>query len=1062
MANLIESILSKDAERQLRVLYDGLEKSQAKIIELSKVQLDFNGGGAIKSFSDFNKEMEKSVSIRARVDQSIEKSRLAELRLQQQREKAFDSYQKRLDKQVQDEQKRADANQKANAKEVADLAKAEGAYQRIQNSVNLLNKTYQDLAIRKQLGGNLTTKEEAQLLSLTNRLNMYQTALKKVDSDIQKNQRNVGNYASGWNGLSNSINQITREFPAFTFSAQTGFLALSNNIPILTDEISKLQKANKELIAQGKPITSVFSQILSSVFSLQTAMGIGILLFTLYGKEISNFFKTMFDGLSTIDETTKALNEMNEIRIASTKEVVKDGIELNQWLSIAKNVNLSYREREIAAKKVLDQYPFWFERLGKEAILNGNVEKAVKGVNDALLARAKANAVVSKITENQSQIIDLEEEKFKIRQELIEQDKENARLQPRALAELKTTSDRNTLLDRYNSGTSRSLALKRSIVDADEEIGKLTETNNRLTSYANEESAKAVGLDYQEEKSTKAKTKAQKEEIDFLATIYELRKKNAEILQADSERDMNNEELNFSERTSAMENYYFQRHTLSEMALEEEMRVNDLAFEKQRQTYQKAIKEGTATQETLTQLEIQYLANRELINTNYEERKNLIAIDRAKALKGVLDSIFDQNRGNLVSEQSLTDLRQAGLYLQGIGSETTLKGFKKLDEQLKKIGESEKLRNLELLQIELQRNQADQENLKNQGAKLEDNVAYGRLKAKELELLKSIQKVENESLEETAKLLKEKAQAMADYLKSFTSGFFGSAGFPTLFKLLNKEIKGFGEDFATTFVTIAEIAQETINFLNQNQQAYYDNQYARLEREKDISIKYAGDSTTAKEEIERQYEERKRLIRIKEAKANKDLAIFNAIVNTAQAVVAALPNIALSVIAGVIGAAQIALIASQPVPEFWKGTMNAPEGLALVDEKRPEVHTDKNGNVKSFGSEKGANKRWLNKGDKIFRSREEYFNNQLKNMLSSNGISMHSEMAKTSLGNVIINNPQGITKSDLLEVMKASQPKNQTSSNITVSKTGVSDFIGESIARQKNMNDRFSFKPRKV
>lgn len=1057
MPNVIESILSKNAEEQLRKLYDGLSKSHEEILKLSRVQLDFNGGSAVKTFSDFNKEMEKSVSIRSKVDQSIERTRLAEIRLQQAREKSFDSYEQKLNKQTQAEQKRADATSKAQAKEMADLQKAEGAYQRIQNSVNLLNKTYQDLAIRKQLGGNLTTKEEAQLLSLTNRLNMYQTALKKVDADIQKNQRNVGNYTSGWNGLSNSINQITREFPAFTFSAQTGFLALSNNIPILTDEISKLQKANKELIAQGKPITSVFSQILSSVFSLQTAMGVGILLFTLYGKEIGNFFKTMFDGISTIDETTKALNEMNEIRVASTKEVVKDGIELNQWLSIAKNVNLSYKEREIAAKKVLDQYPFWFERLGKEAILNGNVEKAVKGVNDALLARAKANAVVSKITENQSQIIDLEEEKFKIRQELIEQDKENARLEPRALAELKTTSDRNTLLDRYNSGTARSLSLKRSIIQSDEEISKLTATNNRLTSYANEESSKAVGLDYQQEKAKKEKNKALKQEIDYLASIYELRQRNAEILQNQAERDMNNEEEDFSIRTQAMENYYFQKEVRAVMAYEEENRLNDLSFEKQRQTYIKAIKEGTATQEALTDLEIQYLANRELIRTNYEEKGNQITIEKAKALKGVLDSIFDQNKVNIVSEQSLTDLRQVGLYLQGVGSETTLKGFKKLDEQLKKIGESERLRNLELLQIELQRNLSDQDNLKNQGKKLEENQAYQRLKAKELELLKNIQKTENESLEETARKLKEKAQAMADYLKSFTSGFFGSAGFPTLFKLLNDEIKGFGEDFATTFVTIAEIAQETINFLNQNQQAYYDRQYARLEREKDISIKYAGDSATAKEEIERQYEERKREIRIKEAKATRDLAIFNAIVNTAQAVVAALPNIALSVIAGVIGATQIALIASQPLPEFWQGTMNAPEGFALVDEKRPEVHTDKNGNIKSFGSEKGANKRWLNKGDKIYKSHEFF----LQKMLSDNGISMHSEMANAGMQNVILNNPNGITKNDLIEVMRSVKEKEKGSS-IVVSKTGVSDFIGHTIAKQKNMNDRFMFKNKKV
>jgi hypothetical protein len=64
---------------------------------------------------------------------------------------------------------------------------------------------------------------------------------------------------------------LTREL-AFTFSAN-GNLALSNNIPILTDEIGRLVK--QSLVAE-KPVTSVFSQIVKGVLSLQTAMGVGI------------------------------------------------------------------------------------------------------------------------------------------------------------------------------------------------------------------------------------------------------------------------------------------------------------------------------------------------------------------------------------------------------------------------------------------------------------------------------------------------------------------------------------------------------------------------------------------------------------------------------------------------------------------------------------------------------------------------------------------------------------------------------------------------------------------
>ncbi len=51
---------------------------------------------------------------------------------------------------------------------------------------------------------------------------------------------------------------------------------------------------------------------------------------------------------------------------------------------------------------------------------------------------------------------------------------------------------------------------------------------------------------------------------------------------------------------------------------------------------------------------------------------------------------------------------------------------------------------------------------------------------------------------------------------------------------------------------------------------------------------------------------------------------------------------------------------------FYKGTNNAPEGFAWTDEKGSEIHTDKQGNIKDFGSDGGARLKWLDKGDKIF------------------------------------------------------------------------------------------------
>lgn len=80
----------------------------------------------------------------------------------------------------------------------------------------------------------------------------------------------------------------------------------------------------------------------------------------------------------------------------------------------------------------------------------------------------------------------------------------------------------------------------------------------------------------------------------------------------------------------------------------------------------------------------------------------------------------------------------------------------------------------------------------------------------------------------------------------------------------------------------------------------------------------------------------------KQAERDKDQAIFNIILNTAQAVIAALasvpPNVPLSIAVAAVGAAELALAISTPIPQFKKGTKGKQgSGLSLVGEEGPEV-----------------------------------------------------------------------------------------------------------------------------
>ena len=312
------------------------------------------------------------------------------------------------------------------------------------------------------------------------------------------------------------------------------------------------------------------------------------------------------------------------------------------------------------------------------------------------------------------------------------------------------------------------------------------------------------------------------------------------------------------------------------------------------------------------------------------------------------------------------------------------------------------------------------------------------------------QKKEKETLEKSKK-------EIDDYLQSFVTKFGNESGFPSLFKILNKEIKGFGKNWKVTFDAMAEVSKEAFAFINKNSQKNYDAEYARLEKQHSISIAFAGNSAAAKTEIDRQYEEERKKIAQKQAESKKEEAIFNIILSTAEAIVGALPNIPLSIAIGAIGALELGLAQNAPLPQYWTGTDNAKGGLAIVDEYRPEVHTDKKGNIKSFGSEKGANFRMTEQGDKIYKSRENYFNKELKSILAQNQISpFDMNLQKEAVLMVNNNVSGGLSKEDFEKGIERLVNKQEVEMNI--SKKGLEVYVKEGHTKKQHLNDLFTSK----
>lgn len=132
---------------------------------------------------------------------------------------------------------------------------------------------------------------------------------------------------------------------------------------------------------------------------------------------------------------------------------------------------------------------------------------------------------------------------------------------------------------------------------------------------------------------------------------------------------------------------------------------------------------------------------------------------------------------------------------------------------------------------------------------------------------------------------------------------------------------------------------------------------------------------------EEQYQEKIKAIKTKQARRDRNQALFNIAldtgINAVKLFAQTVPPGILSAIAIAQGGIQAALVASQPLPQFFKGTDHSPEGLAWVGEKGRELIKDPSGALRLTGD--GAELTYLNKGSKVLTNEktEKYLNNNI-------------------------------------------------------------------------------------
>jgi len=150
--------------------------------------------------------------------------------------------------------------------------------------------------------------------------------------------------ANKFDMLGHSVNQITRELPAFTQSMTTGFMAISNNIPMLVDQINSLRRANEGLVASGQPVKSVFSQLVGSLFSWQTALSLGITALTVFGARVIELISNNQEAARSLTFLETQTSKFTGSIIKQTGELYKRNEQLRIALGMAQNGTLKDEE----------------------------------------------------------------------------------------------------------------------------------------------------------------------------------------------------------------------------------------------------------------------------------------------------------------------------------------------------------------------------------------------------------------------------------------------------------------------------------------------------------------------------------------------------------------------------------------------------------------------------------------------------------------------------------------------------------------------------------------------
>ena len=849
------------------------------------------------------------------------------------------------------------------------IISASGSYNEMNAAMLELQKRYKALSE--------ADRESSVGKNLISQANSLNNKLKEIDAQFGNYQRNVGNYASSWNGLNVQTHQLLRELPSLTVSFNQFFLAISNNLPMFADELRRASEEFKRMKAEGLTAIPVWKQLLGSIFSWQAALVIGITLLSAYGSEIAKWVGSLFKAEKAVNEVAMAEIDLANARRKGISDSVKERTELELLYKATQDASRSMKERNAAASELQKKYPSYLGNMSKEDILLGKASSSYKELTKALIANAQARAIEDKMVDNNKKILDLDKQRIG---SLVKQVQEQ-----RILNEVIAAREKG--YDYTVNGVAVSIAgQKKRIEDAKDaaksyadQISILRKSNENLINNIN-----VNDLLNSDDKTLEDAKKKAEEYAEYIKKITEdLAKSRIDLIADGRKKEIAEVSKEYEDRIKEIkgnsEKEIELRKNLETLKGKAIAEIND-KYDKELLEIEKANLENrlasigdNSNEELDKRLNLQIQLNNMMrdaeINDAEKNGNDVLAI-RMKYMKRENDLIMqnleerfgmiESNTDRMIDRQETAALEEANLlkkqYANGeIGKEDYEKrlydiGVKyakaRLETLMKEVEaemalldpNSEKYQDLEdrLINLQSQINGINYDDATKKREEWIDKFKEG---------LSGMNSAARDALGETAGIFEGLSDIMVDVAED------GKLSFENMAQAVGKIVSGI-----TSLMT--DIYDARIENIEKEQEANdeaYDKEVERIEKleengaisteEAEARKRDAEKKTAAKNE---ELEKKKAALQEKQAKWNKANSIIQTTIATSLAIMKAysetgpiLGNIFAAIIAA-MGAAQVAVIAAQPIPKYAKGTKDHPGGLAIVGDggKKEGIITD--------------------------------------------------------------------------------------------------------------------------